>query len=149
MYGRLFVAAGAVGVARAAVRLAAEHTAARVVGGTPLAERQLVRAALADASALTDGAEALLVATAAMVEQRAPDAAIAAARAKLLASRAADLATDSAGRLLGAEGCVADHPVARLLAAARAYQVIEGPTEVLQDLIGASLVRARPDGATR
>jgi alkylation response protein AidB-like acyl-CoA dehydrogenase len=142
-HGRLLVAAGAIGVARAALHIATGQAAHRIIGGSVLGERQLVRAALADSAILIDGAAALLATTSRAVEERASDAPIRAAKVKLLASRAAQAATDHAARLLGAHGMVAEHQVTRLLAAARTYQVIEGPTEVLLDLIGAALVRGR------
>ncbi|MFD8796310.1 acyl-CoA dehydrogenase family protein, partial [Streptomyces vinaceus] len=52
-------------------------------------------------------------------------------------------ATATASRLLGAAGQTEDHPLARLHAAARVHEVIEGPTEVLQDIIAADLLRGR------
>ncbi|MFK0047548.1 acyl-CoA dehydrogenase family protein [Streptomyces sp. NPDC090741] len=141
--GRLYVAAGAVGVAEAALRLAADHAATRAHGGTTLGDRQLVRGLLADAALATDAAARYVRHTAHEIEDREPSAAVTAARAKLLASRAATTATATASRLLGAAGQTEDHPLARLHAAARVHEVIEGPTEVLQDIIAADLLRGR------
>ncbi|MFD3325507.1 acyl-CoA dehydrogenase family protein [Streptomyces sp. NPDC058701] len=144
--GRLYVAAGAVGVAEAALRLAADHAATRAQGGATLGDRQLVRGLLADAAVATDAAARYVRQTAYEVEDRAPSAAVTVARAKLLASRAASTTTATASRLLGAAGQAEDHPLARLHAAARVHEVIEGPTEVLQDIVAADLLRGR--GAT-
>jgi acyl-CoA dehydrogenase len=77
------------------------------------------------------------------VEDRAPTAAVTVARAKLLATRAASSVTATASRLLGAEGQTEDHHLARLIAAARVHEVIEGPTEVLQDVVAGALLRER------
>ncbi|GAA3367318.1 hypothetical protein GCM10017744_079000 [Streptomyces antimycoticus] len=54
--------------------------------------------------------------------------------------------TATASRLLGAEGQTENHPLARLAAAARVHEVIEGPTEVLQDVVATALLRDQ--GAT-
>lgn len=148
--GRLYVAAGAVGVAEAALRLAADHAATRAQGGATLGDRQLVRGLLADAALATDAAARYVRQTAHEVEDREPAAAVTVARAKLLASRAASSTTATASRLLGAAGQAEDHPLARLHAAARVHEVIEGPTEVLQDIVAADLLRGRagtPDRA--
>ncbi|MFF4545796.1 acyl-CoA dehydrogenase family protein [Streptomyces sp. NPDC001435] len=147
--GRLYVAAGAVGVAEAALALATRHAATRTHGGTTLGERQLVRGLLADAALATDAAARYVRQTAHEVADREPSAVVTAARAKLLATRAASLTTATASRLLGAAGQTEDHPLARLHAAARVHEVIEGPTEVLQDIVAADLLRGRAaaDGA--
>ncbi|MGW5697803.1 hypothetical protein ACWEWX_45400, partial [Streptomyces asiaticus] len=39
------------------------------------------------------------------------------------------------------EGQTENHPLARLAAAARVHEVIEGPTEVLQDVVATALLR--------
>ncbi|MGI5506239.1 acyl-CoA dehydrogenase family protein [Lentzea sp. CA-135723] len=139
--GRLLIAAAAAGVAQRAVDLAAEHVAQRVVGDGPLGDRQLVRALLADVSTAAESAWLTVQDAARRVDDGDPDAAVLACRAKLLASRAAASATQAAARLFGAAGLVEDHPVVRLCRAADTYQVIEGPTEVLQDLVGGAVVR--------
>lgn len=126
--------------------------AARAVdahGGTTLGDRQLVRGLLADAALATDAAARYVRHTAHEIEDREPSAAVTAARAKLLASRAATTATATASRLLGAAGQTEDHPLARLHAAARVHEVIEGPTEVLQDIIAADLLRGRHSSTDR
>ncbi|CAM5277411.1 acyl-CoA dehydrogenase [Streptomyces pilosus] len=139
--GRLCVAAGAVGIARAALDLAVGHVATRTTGGRRLGDHQLVRGLLADAALATESAAHYVRSAAREVEDRAPTAAVTAAGAKLLASRAAGSATAAASRLLGAEGQTEDHPLARLVTAARVHEVIEGPTEVLQDVVAAALLR--------
>lgn len=147
--GRVLVAAGAVGVAEEALRLASRRVASRSRGGAPLGDRQLVRGLLADAAVAADSARCYVEQAAAHVEEGAPEAPQTAVRAKLLASRAAALCTANAVRLLGAEGLDRRHPVNRLEQAARVYQVIEGPTEVLQDLVAAGLLRAYAAGGER
>ncbi|GAA0635975.1 acyl-CoA dehydrogenase family protein [Kutzneria viridogrisea] len=139
--GRLYVAAGSAGIAQAALDLAVGHAATRSKGGRALGDHQLVRGLLADAALAAESAAHYLRAATREVEDRAPTAAVTAARAKLLASRAAGSVTATASRLLGAEGQTEDHPLARLVAAARVHEVIEGPTEVLQDVVAAALLR--------
>ncbi len=138
--GRLFVAAAAVGVAEAAIGLAAAHAAARMVGGEPLGCRQLVRALLAEASVAAEAAWHSVCSAADTLDRADPAAALAASRAKFGAAQAASLATAHASRVLGAGGLTEEHRLTRLDQAARTYQVIEGPTEVLKDLIGAAVV---------
>jgi methoxymalonate biosynthesis protein len=145
--GRVLVAAGAVGVAEEALRLAARRAAATSRGGAPLGDRQLVRGLLADAAVAADSARCYVEHAAEHAAEGAPEAPQTAVRAKLLASRAAGLCTSNAVRLLGAEGLDRTHPVNRLEQAARVHQVIEGPTEVLQDLVAAGLLRTYAAGA--
>jgi acyl-CoA dehydrogenase len=140
--GRLCVAAGSAGIAQAALDLAVRHAATRATGDRVLGDHQLVRGLLADAALATETAALYVRSAAQEVEDRAPTAAVTAARAKLLASRAASSVTAAASRLLGAEGQTEDHPLARLVAAARVHEVIEGPTEVLQDVVATALLRA-------
>lgn len=139
--GRLCVAAGAAGIAQAALDLAVGHAATRATGDRVLGDHQLVRGLLADAALATETAALYVRSAAQEVEDRAPTAAVTAARAKLLASRAAGSVTATASRLLGAEGQTENHPLARLAAAARVHEVIEGPTEVLQDIVATALLR--------
>jgi methoxymalonate biosynthesis protein len=139
--GRLFVAAGALGVADAAVGLAIDHAAARVQSGVALKDRQLVQGLIASSVVALDAARALTAAAAGAVEAGDPDAADRAIAAKLAATAAARRAVNGAVQVLGARGLDERHPVARYYRDAKVMELVEGSTEVLQTVVAAAAFR--------
>jgi glutaryl-CoA dehydrogenase (non-decarboxylating) len=133
--GRLSVAFGAWGLARAALRVAVGRSISRKQFGGPLHQRQLVRGMLADASAAVDAAGELCQRAASAMDAEDEWAVRHVLTAKLVASRAATTAAAVAAQLYGAAGLVAGCDVDRLVHDARVFEVIEGNTQLLQDLI--------------
>lgn len=134
--GRFSVAAGATGVVRACLEASSAYAAARVQGGSPIGEHQLVRAMLADMA--TDfRASRLLGLEAGLLRDRGdPSAGRAAFHAKYFASRAATRAALAAVQIHGAAGLTDAYPVERYLRDSRVLEIIEGSTQVQQVTLG-------------
>ncbi|MDI5961382.1 acyl-CoA dehydrogenase family protein [Streptantibioticus silvisoli] len=134
-YGRLWVAFGAVGLAESCHRATLERITTQSRFGQPLKDFQLVRGLVSDTELAVRSAR-LLARQAATASDTASqwlmDEVLA---AKLAASRAATLAAGVCAQIHGAQGLVEDSPVQRRLADARVMEIIEGNTQLVQDLL--------------
>lgn len=133
------VGAFAIGMARAALDLAAAHAAERRAFGHPLKDFQAVSHRLADLLARVHGAR-LAVHHAA----RAYDAGVRpttqlAAIAKLLATEVAQEAVDAAIQVHGAVALRQGHPLEHLYRDVRAPRIYEGASEIQRELIARGL----------
>lgn len=140
--GRLSMAFASWGLARAALRAATERAISRRQFGGLLHERQLVRGLLADASVAVDSARELCRRAAGAMDDGSEWVHHDVLTAKLAASRAASGAAATAAQLYGASGLIEGSPVDIMVRDARVYEVIEGNTQLLQDMV-ASQVLAR------
>lgn len=144
LLGRLSVAFAAWGLARSALRLAVERSVVRKQFDGPLHDRQLVRGLLADASVAVDATAELCRKAARAMDARDEWAVHHVLTAKLFASRTATSVAATAAQLHGAAGLVDGSPVDTLVRDARVFEVIEGNTQLLQDLVaGQVLARFR------
>lgn len=134
--GRIMVAAGACGIAAAALETAVDHVRTRSV-----ADHETVRAAIARAHVDVRAGVALTSAAATAFDADAPDVVREAMIAKLSATAAARQATDTALRLHGASGMTRTALVRRHAAEAHVYELIEGGTDVLLSALGGDLTR--------
>ena len=133
--GRYSVAWASLGIAEAAFAAAVKHASARRQRGVLLADHQLVRRRLADASTLLDAARLLCWRAGVRREAREPGAIADTLSAKYFASRAARQIADHAVQIHGAVGLSEEHPVQRFFRDARVMEIIEGSSEVLEILI--------------
>jgi alkylation response protein AidB-like acyl-CoA dehydrogenase len=140
--GRLSVAAGAVGIHRAALAAAVEFTTGRRQFGQALAEFQMVQERLADLLTSLHATRGLVHRCA---RRRAAGTETHAdvAMAKLAATEAAATATDAAVMLHGARGYSSAFPVERLWRDIQALRIYEG-TSLIQKTILARLLAAPP-----
>ena len=144
---RSTVAAAALGFARRAFDEAADRAVTRRLFGAPMADLQLVQAALAE-MALKIDASALLIYRAAWLKDRgAPRVTREAAMAKLYATDEAQAVIDQAVQLFGGLGVVSGSPVERLYREIRALRIYEGASEVQKIVIARQALGAlRGDG---
>ncbi|QMU67391.1 acyl-CoA dehydrogenase family protein [Streptacidiphilus sp. P02-A3a] len=147
--GRLCVAFGAWGLAGAALSAALQRSIERHQFDGPLHRLQLVRGMLADAAVAVDSAELLCRQAALALDGRDEWALGRILTAKLAASRAATTAAAVAAQLHGAAGLVEGCAVDRYVRDARVYEVIEGNTQLLQDLIADQALARHRDRAAR
>jgi glutaryl-CoA dehydrogenase (non-decarboxylating) len=148
--GRLCVAHGSAGLARAACDAALGRAIGRQQFGAPLHRLQLVRGLLADAVVETEAAELLCDRAARALDGNDEWTLSHVLTAKLAASRAASRAAAVAAQLYGADGLVEGSPVDRRVRDARVMEIIEGSTQLLQHLIAEqALARYRADAARR
>lgn len=130
--GRYSVACGSVGIVQASLDASAAYTAARIVGGSPLSERQLVRAKVSDMVTDVHAARLLCERAGRLKDADSPDTIMATWVAKYFASTAAARHASAAVQVHGAAGCSESHPVARLLRDAQVMEIIEGSNEIQQ-----------------
>jgi alkylation response protein AidB-like acyl-CoA dehydrogenase len=138
---RTYVAAMCCGLLEDALRVAAAHGERRRTFGVPLADHQGWRWRLAEA-ATELAACRLLVERAAQQVDAGADAQLAAAQAKLLATRAAERHLPALAQAMGAEGLREAQPFGRHAVAVRVAGFVDGSTEMLLERIAAVLRRA-------
>jgi len=141
------VGAFAIGMARAALDLAADHALTRRTFGKPLAEHQAVSHRLAELSARTEAARLLVHAAAAAHDAGQPDS-TAAAMAKLLATETAQQAVDAAVQFHGASALERGHPLEHLYRDVRAPRIYEGASEIQREIIARGMFRAAKERAS-
>jgi alkylation response protein AidB-like acyl-CoA dehydrogenase len=140
--GRLGIAAQAVGISEAALRLAAAYAAERKQFGHPIKEFQAIQFKLADMAMRVAAARALLHA-AATAKDRGEHITQFSSMAKLLASEAAMAVTTQAIQIFGGYGYVKDYPVERLFRDAKVTQIYEGTSEIQRIVIARELYSKR------
>lgn len=133
---RMSVGAAATGFARAALQAAVSHVRQRRVEGRALAERQLVKAALADMAVALNTAELSVAQAAWEWDRGVATAATRSSLAKLHASEAAHQVIDMAVQLLGAAGLAVNAPTERLYRQVRSLRIYEGTSEMQRLAIG-------------
>jgi hypothetical protein len=147
---RPIISARGTGLAAAALDLAVARVKQRMVGGRPLAEQQGIQWQLADVAARLEAAFELTHRAAAMIDAGEGGPALMGKLAvtKLSASQIAVEAAMLAAQLHGAEGCLAGHPVDRMVRDSRQLTVVEGTSEIQRTIIARALLDGQFDWAT-
>ena len=128
------VAAGAVGVARAAFEHAAEYAREREAFGRPILSRQGVGFKLADMAMQIEAAR-LLVWRACAALVAGEDAGLLGSYAKAFATDVAMSVTTEAVQVLGGAGIMRDHPVEKWMRDAKVFQIVEGTSEIQRQIV--------------
>jgi alkylation response protein AidB-like acyl-CoA dehydrogenase len=136
--GRLGIAAQAIGIAQAALRLSAAYAAERRQFGHPIKEFEAIQFKLADMATRVAASRALLHA-AATAKDRGERIRQFSAMAKLLASETAMWVTTQAVQIFGGYGYVKDYPVERLFRDAKVTEIYEGTSEIQRIVIAREL----------
>lgn len=131
-HGRYTIAWGCVGIARACLAAALQHTATRRQFGVYLKEHQLVQQMITEMTVNLKAARLLCQRAGQLRQRNHPDAITETMTAKYFASIAANKAAADALQLLGAIGYSAASPVQRYLRDARLMEIIEGTTQLHQ-----------------
>jgi len=141
---RLMIAARATGAAERALRLAADWAGARIQGGRPIAEHQLVAAMIADSATDVALNRALVYQVAWEATAGLPRKLLhaKAAMVKVAAAEAAGRVVDRAVQIFGGRGYMRENPVERLYRDIRVDRIWEGTSEI-QRLAVANEVRKR------
>ncbi len=137
---RIYVAAMCCGMVEKALRLALARAGERSTFGQTLITRQGLRWMLADIATDLEAAR-LLTYRATRLLEADEDAVMAAAHAKKFATRMAERRLPECMQVLGAEGLLEAHPIARHIAAARVAHYTDGTTEMQNERIAAYLER--------
>ncbi|OGB08234.1 MAG: hypothetical protein A3E25_01880 [Burkholderiales bacterium RIFCSPHIGHO2_12_FULL_69_20] len=131
---RTYIAAMCNGMVGEALRVVRTYGQQRQAFGRPLAGHQGWRWRLAEAASELAACR-LMVANAAALIDAGQDAQLAAAQAKLLATRMAERQLPVLAQAMGAEGLREQHPFARHLMGARVAGFVDGSTEMLLERI--------------
>ncbi|MBF4997457.1 acyl-CoA dehydrogenase family protein [Nocardia sp. BSTN01] len=136
--GRMGVAAGCVGVARACLEAAVRYAGEREQFGKPIASYQLVQELIADIAVDVEAARLLAWRVADLVDRGKPFGTEASV-AKLFASEAAVKAANNAIQVFGGYGYIDEYPVSKYLRDARVLTLYEGTSQIQKLLIGRAL----------
>jgi alkylation response protein AidB-like acyl-CoA dehydrogenase len=143
--GRLGISACAVGLAQAALDVAAEYAETRSAFGHTIDEFQGVSFLLADAAAGIAASRQLYL-YAARRKDAGKAFSVEAAMAKLTATDMAMAVTTDMVQVLGGAGYVEDHPLERYMREAKVLQIVEGTNQIQRMVIARSLKTRRPGG---
>jgi alkylation response protein AidB-like acyl-CoA dehydrogenase len=135
---RIALAAGAVGLARAAFDRALQYAKDRHQFGQPIGKFQGVSFKVAD-MALEIELARLMVYKAAWLLERKEKFVREAAMAKLFASEMANRATHKALQIHGGYGYAKEHPMERYYRDARLFEIFQGTSEILRVIIAGQL----------
>jgi acyl-CoA dehydrogenase len=140
---RLMIAARCCGAAARLIEEAREFAGSRMIGGEPLAERQMVQAMLAD-SVTELWAATLITYEAAEAHDRGDDLKSLHARcsmAKLYASEAANRIVDRVLQIFGGRGYMRENAVERFFRELRVDRIWEGASEIQRLIIARALLK--------
>lgn len=141
VHGRVPYAAGVIGVAQAALRLATNYAKDRKTFGKPLAQRQAVQWMLADSEIELRAARLLVYQAAWKADLGKPfktDASV----AKVYATETAGRVVDRCIQILGGMGVAKEMPLERWYRELRIKRIGEGPSEVHRLVVARSMLGA-------
>ena len=140
-FGRVGIAAQAVGIGQAALDAALSHAKSREQFGRPIAKFQAIQWMLADTATELEAARLLTYESASLMAEGGNDLSYAAARAKLFASKTAKVAADRAVQIHGGGGYVKGSKVERLYRDAKITEIYEGTSEIMRLVMTRSLLK--------
>ncbi len=133
-YSDAWVAALAVGIARAAYETSLTYAKERIVGGKPIIQYQAIGMMIADMAMLVEAARAMTWKSLWINDTReTPDGKLA-ALAKVFASDAAMKIATDAVQVYGGAGYMKENPVEKYMRDAKVTQIYEGTNQVLRVL---------------
>jgi alkylation response protein AidB-like acyl-CoA dehydrogenase len=133
--GRYSVAWGCVGIGQASLDASLAYAAQRIQFGRPLAEHQLVRRMLTNMITEVKAARLLCFHAGYLKDGREPRTIMETCVAKYYAAAMAVRVASDAVQVHGANGCSSAFPVERYLRDAKIMEIIEGSTEMQQNMI--------------
>ena len=137
--GRIGIAAQAVGIAQAALDLAAGYAKERNAFGGPIGRFQAIAHKLADMQTEIEAARALTY-RAARLKQHGRPHTVEGAQAKLFASAVARRQTGEAIQVLGGYGYTKEFPAERYYRDAKVTEIYEGTSEIQRLVIARGLL---------
>jgi alkylation response protein AidB-like acyl-CoA dehydrogenase len=143
-YGRISTACSALGLLRGCFEEATARAAARKAGSGTVGDLGMIRSMLARMGTDLHAAALLCLAACRATDEHLPEAFTKALMAKYFSSRAAVRAADDAVQIWGAAGCHEDAPVARYYRDAKLLEILEGTTQIHEELLGRTFAEAAP-----
>ena len=122
------------------------YAAQRRIGATAVGELGMIRSLIARMGTDLEAGALLCHAACRAQDERLPQVFEKALMAKYFSSRAAVRAASDAVQIRGASGCHGSSPVSRYYRDAKIMEIIEGTTQVHEDILGRLFVGQRRDG---
>lgn len=138
--GRLNIGACSLGAGKTALEKTIEHVKSRKAFGAALVEQQSVLFTLAEMDTKLETARTLLWKAASALDAGDPEKIRLCAMAKRVATEAGYWVVDSAIQLHGGYGYLKEYGLERLARDLRVHRILEGANEVMQLIIGRSLL---------
>ena len=134
--------AAGLGLAQGAITCALDYARQRNTFGKALVEHQAIQFMLADAAIEIEAARHLVYHAAWLVDQGRYDRQHAAylSIAKAFATEMANRVASDALQILGAQGCMKDHPLERYYRDARQLMIVEGTSEIQRLIIARAMI---------
>ncbi len=138
--GRINIGACSIGGARQCLETAQRYIGERKQFGQALAEFQALQFKLADMATDLDAARLMIHRAAFRLDQKSPDATLACAMAKRLATDTGFRVVNDALQLHGGYGYLKEYPIERYLRDLRVHQILEGTNEIMRVIIARKLL---------
>jgi alkylation response protein AidB-like acyl-CoA dehydrogenase len=138
-HSRPIVAAGAVGVARAAFEFALAYSQERKQFGRPIAKQQAIQFMLADMATEIDAARMLCWRAAWLLDQEEPNS-VQSSMAKVFAGDIAMKVTTDALQIVGGMGYMRDYPMEKFMRDAKIMQIYEGTAQIQRIVIARFMI---------
>ena len=135
-HGRISTACSALGLLRACFEESTSYAGTRKIGGKTLGDLGMIRSLIARMGADLDAGRLLCYAACLAEDAHLPQAFERTLVAKYFTSRAAVRAASDAVQIRGASGCHASSSVSRYYRDAKIMEIIEGTTQIHEDLLG-------------
>lgn len=132
--GRIGMAVGACGLAKAAFEKAVQYSKERIQFGQRIANFQAIQHKLADMATEIEAAELLMLKAVWLRDQNRPFGEIA-AMAKLYASETCNKVTNQAVQIHGGYGLIQEYTVERYLRESKLFEIVEGTSEIQRNVI--------------
>ena len=138
--GRINIGACSIGGARQCLETARNYISERKQFGQALAEFQALQFKLADMATELDAARLMIHRAAFRLDQKSPEATLACAMAKRLATDVGFKVVNEALQLHGGYGYLKEYPIERYLRDLRVHQILEGTNEIMRVIIARKLL---------
>ncbi|WP_421014252.1 acyl-CoA dehydrogenase family protein [Glutamicibacter creatinolyticus] len=140
--GRLNIGACSLGGGQHALEKSVAYLKERQAFGGPLTRQEALVFELADMEMRLEAARTLLRRAAAALDAKAPDAVRLCAMAKRMATDAGFNAANSAIQLHGGYGYLSEYGLEKIARDLRVHQILEGTNEIMQLIVGRSLIES-------
>ena len=135
-HGRISAACSALGLLRGCFEESIAHAAKRKIGNKTVGEMGMIRSLIARMGTDLEAARLLCHGACRAEDEHSPEAFEKTFMAKYFTSRAAVRAASDAVQIRGASGCHAASPTSRFYRDAKIMEIIEGTTQIHEDILG-------------
>ena len=139
-YGRISTACSGLGLLRGCFEESIAHAATRKIGNNTVGDIGMIRSLIARMGTDLEAGSFLCHSACRAEDDHLPEAFEKTLVAKYFTSRAAVRATSDAVQIRGASGCHSSSPVSRYYRDAKLMEIIEGTTQIHEDILGKMFV---------